>query len=298
MMEEEKNQLLGYAIDKLIKAFNPNRKGNMNLYHFCKLMNLLDSRLKNQKIDMKFPCYWYKFGVYTEERLLDQVLPYQFSGNCIMNGFIYPSTIKMDYKEKVSLNDQNIISEKVKNLYELYGGKSGYGDLAKRDSYEINSPHKFNTLFQEYLFITNTNASYINESLKQDIMIKLDELLSVFPIDSYPELASIHFNWDDTTRVVLECAPDSIKLALIKHLRDVFWEIYPKRVRISHNQFIPDDVIRDWESKYKDELFDAEKTIEDIRTKVLMTYYTPLEENKELVKKLMQDIYSIPDKGV
>jgi hypothetical protein len=45
-MVEEKNQLLGYAIDKLIKAFNPNRKGTMHKYELCKLMNLLEDRLK------------------------------------------------------------------------------------------------------------------------------------------------------------------------------------------------------------------------------------------------------------
>ncbi|MHC1757068.1 MAG: hypothetical protein AB9861_16835 [Methanosarcina sp.] len=297
-MAEENNQLLGYAVDRLIKAFNPNRKETMNMYHFCKLMNLLDSRLQKQGINIKLPGYWYKYGFYTEERFLDHVLPYPFSGNCIMNGFVYPSTIKVDYSGKVSITTQNIISEKIKDLHELYGRKPNYGDLAKIASYETNSPYKFNTLFQEYLIITSANVSYINNSLKQDIVMKLDELLSAFPIDSYPELASIHFNWDDTTRVVLEDAPDTIKLSFIKYLRDTFWEIYSKRIRIDHNWFIPKDVIRNWESKYEDELSDAEKIIEDIRTKMLMTYYTPLEENKEFVKKLMQDIYNIPNSGV
>ena len=297
-MAGEKNQLLGYTIDKFIKTFNPNRKPIMNKYHFCKLMNLLDYRLRRQDIYIKLPGYWYQFGFFTEERFLDAILPYPFSGTYIKAGNIYPSTIKIDYSGKVSLKEERIISENIDILYSQFGEKKGYGDLAKKESYEKNSPYKFNTIFQDYLFITNTNASNITESLKRDITIKLDELLSEFPINDFPELASIHFEWDDTTRFVLDYVPDEIKLQLIKNLREVFWEIYPKRVRIDHNQYIPESAKKEWESAYEDELLEAEKVIEDMREKILSAYYIPSEENAELVKKLMQDMYNIPTKGV
>ncbi|AKB50491.1 hypothetical protein MSBRW_1238 [Methanosarcina barkeri str. Wiesmoor] len=290
--------MLGYAVDRLIKAFNPYRKEVMNRYHFCKLMNLLDSRLQKQGVDIKLPGYWYKYGFYTEERLLDQVLPYPFSENCILGELIYPPTITVDFSGKVAVREQDIILKTISILHDQYGFKEGYGDLAKKESYDINSPYKFNTLFQEYLLITNKNVSHVTESLKDDITIKLDELLSEFPIDSFPEIASIHFDWDDTTRVVLDYAPDVIKLNLVRQLRDIFWEIYPKRVRIDCNQNIPEHVIRQWKSAYKGELNDAEETIENIRNKVLDTYYTPSEDNKEFVKYLMQDIYNIPNSGV
>ena len=290
--------MLGYAVDRLIKAFNPYRKNVMNKYHFCKLMNLLDSRLQNQGINIKLPGYWYQYGFYTEDRFLDQVLPYSFSENCILGEFVYAPAVTVDFSGKVSVREQEIISKTINILYEQYGFKKGYGDLAKKESYDINSPYKFNTLFQEYLFITSKNVSLVTESLKYDIIIKLDELFSEFPIDCFPELASIHFGWDDTTRVVLDCVPDVIKLNLVRQLRDIFWEIYPKGVRIACNQNIPGYVISQWESAYEGELNSAEEAIEDIRNKVLDTYYTPSEENKEFVKKLMQDIYNIPNSGV
>ena len=56
LMPEENNQLLGYTIDKLIKAFNPYRKERMNKFHFYKLMNLLDYRL--QKARYRYKITW------------------------------------------------------------------------------------------------------------------------------------------------------------------------------------------------------------------------------------------------
>jgi hypothetical protein len=294
LMVEEKNQLLGYTIDKFLKVFNPNQKEMMNKFHFCKLMNLLDDRLQHQGIDIKLPGYWYKFGFFTEERFLDSILPYLFSENCMRNGCIYPSKIKVDYTGKVSIREADRISKTIDSLYNQYGWKKGYGDLAKKESYEINSPYKFNTIFQGYLSITDKNVSHLTESLKLDIITNLDELLSEFPINSFPELASIHFEWDDTTRVVLDYAPDAIKLELIRRLRDVFWEIYPKRVRIDCNWNLPEYAKREWVSAYEGELLNAEKTIEDMRNTILFDYYTPSEENKKVVKMFMQDIYNIP----
>jgi hypothetical protein len=296
-MPEEKNQLLGYTIDKLIKTFNPYRKERVNKFHFYKLMNLLDYRLQKQGIDIKLPGYWYKFGFYTEEKFLDDVLPYPFSGNYLIDTSIYPSKIKVDYTGKVSIKEMEIISKTVGVLYDKYGWKEGYGDSAKRESYEINSPYKFNTVFQDYIFTTNKNTNHISENLKNDITVKLNELLPEFPFESFPELSSIHYDWDDTTRLVLDCAPDEIKLKLIKQLRDEFWGIYAKRVRIQHNQNIPVYVIERWKSDYESELPTAEKTVEDIRNEMISKYYIPSERSKKLAKIFMNTLYDI-SKGV
>lgn len=295
-MVKETNQLLGYTIDKLLNAFNPNRKLIMNRSHFFKLMNLLDHRLQKQGVNISLPGYWYKYGFYSENRFFDNVLTYSFS-NCVIDGNVYPPTVRTGYEEKVSIKDAGIILKTIQCLHEQYGNKEGYGDSAKEESYFLYSPYKFNTIFQSYLYITKVKTSHVSESLKNEIMVKLDELLPEFPINSFPELASIYFEWDDTTRLVLDCVPDESKLKLITHLHKEFWEIYSKRVRIKHNQYIPEYVIREWKSKFNSELDQASETVEDIRGKILSTFYTPSEEKKEIAKKLMTNIYNIPSEG-
>ena len=191
-MVEEKNQLLGYTIDKLLQAFNPDRKPIMNRFHFFKLMNLLDHRLQNQGVNISLPGYWYKYGFYSENRFFDNVLTYPFS-NCVIDGNVYPPVVRTGYEEKVSIKYAGIISKTIRCLYEQYGGKEGYGDLAKEESYFLHSPYKFNTIFQSYLFITDVRTPHVSESLKNEITKKLDELLPEFPINSFPELASIYY---------------------------------------------------------------------------------------------------------
>lgn len=296
-MVEETNQLLGYTIDTLLKAFNPDRTPIMNRFHFFKLMNLLDHRLQNQGVNINLPGYWYKYGFYSEYRFFDSVLTYPFSKYYVTGDNVYPPIVRTGYEEKVSKKDTGIILTTIRYLYEKYGGKEGYGDSAKEESYFLYSPYKFNTIFQSYLFITDVKTSRVSESLKNEITTKLDELLPDFPVNSFPELASIYFEWDDTTRLVLDCAPENKRLELIIDLREEFWEIYSKRVRIKHNQHIPESVIREWKSKFNTELDQASETIEDIRGKILSDFYTPSEEKKEIAKKLMTDIYNIPSEG-
>lgn len=287
----EQNQLLGYTIEKLIKAFNPYRKEVMKRREFYKLMNLLDHSLKRQHLDIRLPGYWYKFGFLIEDRFLDVILPYQFSGNCVINDYIYPSTTKVDYSGEFSTNEEKIISRTIDLLHAKYGNKEGYGDLAKKDSYEINSPYKFNTIFQDYLHITNTNKNLISANLKSDMIKKLDELLPEFPIEQFPELSSLHFEWDDTTRLILDYAPERIKMEVIRKLRDAFWDIYSKQVRIIDNQNLPEEIVEKWKSDYAYELAIAGKIVEDIRDEVISNYYTPSEKSKKLAEIFMQDTY-------
>ncbi len=65
-MVTKPNFLLEYAIDSLLKTFNPERKPVMLQFHFFKLMNLLDTRLRKQGVDIELPGYWYKYGFYIE----------------------------------------------------------------------------------------------------------------------------------------------------------------------------------------------------------------------------------------
>ena len=78
-MVTKPNFLLEYAIDSLLKTFNQERKPVMKKAHFFKLMNLLDTRLKNQGVDIGLPGYWYKYGFYIEINHLNSVLPREFN---------------------------------------------------------------------------------------------------------------------------------------------------------------------------------------------------------------------------
>ena len=61
-MNEEKNQLLEYTIDTLLNTFNPDRKPIMKKAHFFKMMDIVDTKLLKQGIDIRYPSYWYRYG--------------------------------------------------------------------------------------------------------------------------------------------------------------------------------------------------------------------------------------------
>jgi hypothetical protein len=49
-----------------------------------------------------------------------------------MGEYVYPSTIQVDYDGKVSIKDQQLITNSIRDLYVKYGMRQGYGDLAKK----------------------------------------------------------------------------------------------------------------------------------------------------------------------
>lgn len=95
-------------------------------------------------------------------------------------------------------------------------------------------------------------------------------MILVFPEIS-KDLSTLHLEWDDTIRLVIDCVPEEEQRHLIQKLVNAFPNI--------NNQWIY--------------FGDAEKKIGDIRKEVLLKWYKPSGENEDLVKELMNIAYNI-----
>ncbi len=289
-MATKNNPLLEYSIDSLLKAFNPERKPVVKQSHFSKLMNLLDTRLKKQGIDIELPGYWYKYGFYVEPRFLDWILPRKFTEFYIVNNAVAPPMYpKRDYGLKADI--KNKIDSTIHSLWQKYRYKEDYGGKAKRDSYEINSPYKFNNIFQDYIDVVKRREKGF-VSRKEQLEPLLDDLLNNFPEDDFCELFDLYLEWDDTIRLILDCISSNKQYDLTNDLTDKFWEIFSKGVRIRHHQNIPDETIIDeWNQEYGKSIPAFYKELEDIRQGILSENYESSGENEETVKKLMKCAY-------
>jgi hypothetical protein len=291
--DQKNNQLLEYTIDSLLRNFNPRRQQIMKKLHFFKLMNLLDIRLKKQGIDIKYPSYWYKYGSYSEIRFLEAVIP-NFGDRYQRDEFImppYPPRRNYNIESKI----KSIIDHTVRYLCEQFQYQNEYGLKAKKASYDVNSPYEFNTLFQEYISTLNSESTPLFSRRKQ-LETFLNKLLFSFPEKDFPELIDIHLEWDDTTRLILDCIPETEnrQQPLLKELMDIFWEIYSKGVRIKHNWNIPPETVEEWKASYEDTILDSYKKIEDIRKgTILKARVENPEGEQKAVKKLMQKAYDI-----
>ncbi|MDD5617003.1 MAG: hypothetical protein PHH85_12480 [Candidatus Methanoperedens sp.] len=292
-MVTKPNFLLEYAIDSLLKTFNQERKPVMKKAHFFKLMNLLDTRLKNQEVDIGLPGYWYKYGFYIEINHLNSVLPREFSKFYVINDtFIVPP---LNPRKKYEILDEikNKIDSTIRSLWQQFGLKPGYGAAVKKKSYEINAPYKFNSIFQEYIDIVNrTETGFISK--KETLEPVLDKLLPEFPDKAFFELYDTYLEWDDTTRLCLDLLSGKKEEELIKELEELFWETFSKGVRIRHNQNIPDpEIIKRWKIEYEYEIPRTHKHIENIRNSLLLDKYKSSGKDEILVKQLMKKAYQM-----
>lgn len=287
------NLLLEYAIDSLLKTFNPQRKPVMPQSTFYKLMNLLDTRLRNQGVDIELPGYWYRYGFYIDINFLDIVLPRKFSEAYMLDDTHVVPPMHPRKKYEIAELIRRKIDSTIHWLWEQYGYKPNYGAKAKKHSYAISAPYEFNTTFQEYIKIVNRKeAGFVPR--KEELEPILDKLLSEFPEKEFSELYSTYLVWDDTTRVILDYVPESKQDALIKNLMDLFWETYSKGVRIRHNQNIPKpDIISRWKDDYVKSMPDALNKIEEIRKKVLSVNYKTSGKDEGLVEQLMKKAYEM-----
>jgi hypothetical protein len=292
-MVSKPNYLLEYAIDSLLKTFNPDRKPVMPKYTFFKLMNLLDTRLRKQGIDIELPGYWYKFGFYIEPSFLDIVLPQPFTKFYMIDSTHVVPPIHPNRKYQIVDHVKTKIDSTVYWLWKQFGFKPGYGAKVKKESYEINSPYKFNTIFQEYIKIAERDETCLIPK-RESLEPLLDSLLSEFPEKEFPELYNIYLEWDDTTRLILDYVPGKKKDELIRELMELFWETYSTGVKIRHNQHIPiPDILQRWKKEYELSTPDTYKQIENIRTKVLLDHYKASGRDDELVRQLMKKAYEM-----
>lgn len=287
LSDQKNNQLLEYAVDSLLKNFNPESKPIMKKMHFFKLMDLLDTRLKKQGIDIKYPSYWYKYGSYSETRLLENIIP-TFSNRYQRKEFImppYPARKNYNIESKT----MSIINRTVRFLCDQFRYQDEYGSKAKKASYNLNSPYEFNTLFQEYISAVESKSIWFH-SRKEQLETFLDKFLFNFPEKDFPELIDIHLEWDDTTRLILDCIQETEKRQqiLIAGLMEIFWDTYSKGVRIKHNQNIPSEIVEEWKASYDEAIPDAYEKIEDIRKELILNSCETPKGEDESVKKLMQ----------
>ena len=290
-MDDEKNELLEYVFDTLLKTFNPDRKPIMKRLHFFKMMDLLDSRLKIQNIDIKYPSYWYKYGAVADFSTLDMVIPHGFRSRYYANNenVLFPYPARRTYNIDKSV--RRTIDQIIKMICGQYKYKSDYGTLLKKDSYKINSPYKYNTIFQDYInAVDNQNSVTSKVEILESL---LDKLLHEFPEDDYPELIDINLEWDDTTRLVLSSLEGMQQRDITKSLMNIFWDLYSKGIRIKHNQNIPDEMVDMWAKEYENTLPIAYEQIESIRKNVLLSCDNTFKTEDVFVKKILQKAHDI-----
>lgn len=292
------NFLLEYTIDFLLKTFNPQRKPIMPQSSFFKLMNLLDTRLRKQGIDIELPGYWYKYGFFIELNFFDMVLPSRLPSRKFSEIYMIDDTFvvpPMYPRKKYEIAEQikYKIDSTIHWLWEQYGYKPNYGAKAKKESYAVNAPYEFNTTFQDYIKIVNLKETgFILR--KDELESMLDKLLSEFPEQEFLELYGIYLEWDDTTRLILDCVPDGKQYAFIKKLMDTFWETYSKGVRIQHNQNIPEqDIISHWKIDYAKSIPDTQKQTEEIRKNILSEHYKSSGKDEGFVGQIMKQAYEM-----
>lgn len=147
------------------------------------------------------------------------------------------------------------------------------------------NPKVFESLFLEYIKLTNTGK--ISETLKNKITTHLNEMLSAFPFETFPELHGTHFDWDNATRFLLGNIQEASTIDMLKKLRDEFWNIYSYRMRVIRD-------VTTMKSKYYGALKITDKKIEDIKNEILEIYDIPVEESMRSTMRLMYDTLNTP----
>lgn len=293
-MGQDTNQLLEYTIDTLLKAFNPERKPIMKKAHFFKMMDILDTRLQKQKIDINYPKYWYKYGSVAHVAVLSQTIPNGFNRYCQEDNILVPYPCSKSYD--IEVDKKIVIDSTIRFLCQEYQYKEDYGRLLKDASYKLNSPHKFNTMFQKYLESVESLKQVRPSTLFKDREIEplLNILLAEFPEEKYPELLDIHLAWDDTVRLIIRHINDSkVKYNYLSQLNDLFWTTYSKAIRIDYNQHIPRNEIKKWEQEYSKSIVPSLVSIEEIRRKIIMDNDFNINTDDKLVKDTLQIAYHL-----
>ncbi len=157
----------------------------------------------------------------------------------------------------------------------------------------INTPYKFNSIFQEYIDIVNrTETGLILK--KETLEPILDNLFSEFPDKEFSELYDTYLEWDDTTRLCLDLLSGQKQYELIKELEELLWETFSKGVRMRHNQNISDpEIIKRWNIEYESEIRKTQMHIENIRNFLLSEKYTSAGKDETIVRQLMKNAYEM-----
>lgn len=284
--------MLEYTIDTLLKTFNYQRKFIMKKVHFYKMMDILDTRLQKQGIDIGYPKYWYRYGSVADVGVLSQRISVGFSPY-LDGDFILPYPYTKSYD--VDVNIKSKINSTVSHICKQYQYKENYGQLLKEESYRLNSPYKFNTIFQDLLdSVKSLNNSRQTTLYTETEIIEplLDCLSAEFPEENYPELLDMYLAWDDTARLILHHVKSSgSKHIYLDKITEIFWITYSNAIKIDYNQHIPKENIKAWEEEYLKSIAPSLIEIEAIRKKIILDNDFDIIPDDGLVKETLEIAY-------
>jgi hypothetical protein len=290
-MGKETNYLLEFTFDTLLNVFNYERVPFMKKYYFCKLMNLVDTRLLKQGVDIGYPEFWYMYGPITDFAIVDGIIDHGFTNRYYPDNenVIYPAQHRRNYD--IDLKDRRIIESTIQTIWSKYRFETG--DNIKAENYKQNSPYKFNTTFQDFIrVVDNDNQT----STPKEVLISnlLDKLLSEFPQNDLSEIEDFYLEWDDTIRLVLDLKDSKRKMELVKVLKGKFWSTFSKGIRLRVNKNIPDEKLAMWSEEYQKAITQQYKDVERIREAIILEdSEINIEPDEYIVKSLMQTAYHI-----
>jgi hypothetical protein len=285
------NRLLEYTIDTLLYTFNPENKPIVRKASFYKMMDILSFRLRKQGINIEYPSFWYKYGSVTDFRYLDQIIQNGFTTRYFDGeNIFFPSCHRRSYN--IDPQSQYIINSTIKFFCKQYQYKKDYSELLKKESYKLNSPYSFNTVFQEFIKVVDNKNQFTLLPKKEILEPLLDKLLVEFPEDDFPELLDINLAWDDTTRLVLDHLDKSTE-DYLKTLMYLFWDVYSKGIRSIYNWYFPVDYVINWKQEYEKSLPEVEKKIEELRKELFVKHNYKFNTDEDLVRKLLKTAYNL-----
>lgn len=293
-----RNPLLKYSIERLLHEANPEGGTFFGATAFNKMIFLLHKQLLEHDIDIKLPYYWYLQGSLIEENQFekDVGLPRQYY---ITSDH---SSRRMMTVPKASIPDaiQQVIDRNIHDLVHNYkqpNGRFFKGYLVPLlDDVYAQAPYDFQRVFNRKFvpfldsFRTPERRQVpVSLSFSDDDQNKieglLDDSLKVFPQRDMKRIYDTYLEWDDTVRITME-----FDQKRIFPVTNSFWDFFCKNLRILKNENIPHSLLRNWDSRFIEEVFPKyQSDLEKTRKLLLKKWKQGQDEDREidgLVKKL------------
>lgn len=149
------------------------------------------------------------------------------------------------------------------------------------DNQTYNKPEAFEEIFEEYINLTDIKR--LSNKRIDAIIEKLDDLVSTFPCELFPELYATHFEWDDSTRYVINYVTGSDRIKFIKQLRDEFWKIYSIKMDTIRSMVV-------MQAEFTSELIKVDQNLEEMRSKIMAKYDATHNNERLLMAQVMKDV--------
>jgi hypothetical protein len=279
----------------------------MTKTHFYKMMDIIDTELREKGIDIKYPSFWYIYGSVTDFNYLNQIVPKGFKRYLKSSFVVYPTNHRYESDYCIIDNQtKSTISSVIRSLCNKYKYSSDNceyrSNYLKNKSYALNSPYTFNTLFQDYIQIIKSvnKVAILNtmddidkvplNSYDKKIMQLLDKLLVDFPCD-YAELEDFNILWYEVSKLALHHINGVKKYDYLLKLQGLFWGTYSKGIRSRHNQNFPDECVSLWKDEYDYARVHAESKMKELKEEILTVYKPKFYADTVLVSKALNLAY-------